>query len=61
MSQGPPNDRKVDANSGLTAAEWDARSRSRERRKLVGILVVVLFILALAFLRFGKTIPWGAR
>jgi len=29
--------------------------------KLIGLLVVVLFILALAFLRFGKTIPWGAR
>jgi len=29
--------------------------------KLAGILVIVLFILALAFIRFGKTIPWGAR
>ena len=61
MNPGPPTDRKVDPNTGLTAAEWEARYRSRERRKLVGILVVVLFILALAFLRFGKTIPWGAR
>jgi hypothetical protein len=29
--------------------------------KLVGLLVIILFILALAFLRFGRTIPWGAR
>jgi hypothetical protein len=61
VNEGPSNDRKVDPNTGLTAAEWQARFRLRERRKLVGILVVVLFILALAFLRFGKTIPWGAR
>ena len=37
------------------------RQRSRERRKLIGLLAVALFILLLAFLRFGKTIPWGAR
>ena len=61
MNQGLPPDRKSDSDTGLTQAEWEARFRSRERRKLVGILVVVLFILALAFLRFGKTIPWGAR
>jgi len=29
--------------------------------KLVGLLVIALLILVLAFLRFGKTIPWGAR
>ena len=52
---------KTDPDTGLTPAEWQARYRSRERRKLVGILAVVLFILALAFFRFGKTIPWGAR
>jgi len=51
----------LDSNTRQTQAEWEARYRSRERMKLVGILVVVLFILALAFLRFGKTIPWGAR
>ena len=45
----------------MTPDEWEARYHSRERLKLVGLLVVVLFILALAFLRFGKTIPWGAR
>ena len=38
-----------------------ARQRARERQKLLGLLLVVLFILVLAFLRFGKTIPWGAR
>jgi hypothetical protein len=37
------------------------RHRARERRKLIGLLPLALFILALAFLRFGKTIPWGAR
>ncbi len=61
MDQGQPPNSKVNSRTGLTPAEWEARYRSRERLKLVGILVVVLFILALAFLRFGKTIPWGAR
>ena len=61
MDQRQPPDNKFDPETGLTPAEWNARYRSRERVKLVGILVVVLFILALAFLRFGKTIPWGAR
>jgi hypothetical protein len=42
-------------------ASFVARQRARERQKLLGLLVVVLFILALAFVRFGKTIPWGAR
>jgi len=54
-------DRKVNSDAPLTPAEWQARYRSRERMKLIGLLVIVLFILALAFLRFGKTIPWGAR
>ncbi|MDR3748660.1 MAG: hypothetical protein P4M04_10970 [Acidobacteriota bacterium] len=38
-----------------------ARQRSRERSKLIGLIAIALFILALAYLRFGKTIPWGAR
>jgi hypothetical protein len=38
-----------------------ARQRARERQKLLALLVLVLFILVLAFVRFGKTIPWGAR
>jgi hypothetical protein len=42
-------------------AAWLARYRSRERGKIVGLLVLIVFILALAFFRFGRTIPWGAR
>ncbi len=45
----------------LTEAEFQARLRSRESRKVIGLLLLALFILALAFLRYGKTIPWGAR
>ena len=42
-------------------SEWIARQRARERQKLVGLLLLVLFTLVLVFVRFGKTIPWGAR
>ena len=41
--------------------EWMARQHARERQKLLGIAVLLLFILVLAFVRFGRTIPWGAR
>lgn len=41
--------------------EWYERQKSRERLKLTGILILALIILLIAFLRFGKTIPWGAR
>jgi len=61
VEPGRQPDRKFDSHTPLTQAEWEARHRSRERMKLVGLLIIVLFILALAFLRFGKTIPWGAR
>jgi hypothetical protein len=61
VDQGQPPNNKVDPGTGLTQAEWNARYRSRERTKLIGLIVVVLLILALAFFRFGKTIPWGAR
>jgi hypothetical protein len=61
MEHGQPPDHKVDSDTRQTPAEWEAHYRSRKRRKLIGLMVVVLFILALAFLRFGKTIPWGAR
>jgi hypothetical protein len=37
------------------------RQRKRERRKFIGLLAIALFILLLTFLRFGKSIPWGAR
>ena len=61
MDRGQLPSSKFDSDTHQTQAEWEDRYRSRERRKLVGLLVVVLFILALAFFRFGKTIPWGAR
>jgi hypothetical protein len=41
--------------------EWYERQKSHERIKLIGLLVVALVILLIAFIRFGKTIPWGAR
>ena len=41
--------------------EWIARQHMRERQKLLGLLIVVLLILIIAFIRFGRTIPWGAR
>jgi hypothetical protein len=41
--------------------EWYERQKSRERMKLTGLMVLALVILLIAFLRFGKTIPWGAR
>ena len=41
--------------------EWFERQKSRERLKLIGLLVIALLILLIAFVRFGKTIPWGAR
>ncbi len=61
MEQDQPPNHKFDSDTRQTHAEWQARYRSREQMKLVGLLVIVLFILALAFFRFGKTIPWGAR
>jgi hypothetical protein len=55
----------VDPESRINARHQDveliARQRARERQKLVGLLLLALFILVLAFVRFGKTIPWGAR
>jgi hypothetical protein len=41
--------------------ELQQRLLTRERRRVVGLLIIALIILAIAFLRFGKTIPWGAR
>jgi hypothetical protein len=52
---------KPDSDACEHDAEWKARYRSRERAKVFGLLVLVIFILALAFFRFGRTIPWGAR
>jgi len=42
-------------------SELQARQRVRDQRKVIGLLAVALFILLLAFFRFGKHIPWGAR
>jgi hypothetical protein len=47
-----PDERKRELNRHFLA---------RERRKVIGLIVIVLIILAIAFLRFGRTIPWGAR
>jgi hypothetical protein len=52
---------KPDFDARVHDADWKARYRSRERAKVLGLLVLVIFILALAFFRFGRTIPWGAR
>jgi hypothetical protein len=41
--------------------ELQARRRARERNRVIGLLLIALFILALAFVRFGKHVPWGAR
>jgi hypothetical protein len=41
--------------------QMQQRQRTRDRRKLIGLLAIALFILLLAFIRFGKSIPWGAR
>jgi hypothetical protein len=48
-------------DSRSKSPEWYERQKSRERNKLIGLLVIALLILLIAFVRFGKTIPWGAR
>jgi hypothetical protein len=52
---------KPESDARTHDPEWRARYRSRERAKLFGLLALIVVILALAFLRFGRTIPWGAR
>jgi hypothetical protein len=42
-------------------SDWYERQKSREPMKLTGLVILALAILLIAFLRFGKTIPWGAR
>jgi hypothetical protein len=42
-------------------SDWYVRQKSREPMKLTGLAILALVILLIAFLRFGKTIPWGAR
>jgi hypothetical protein len=41
--------------------ELQTRQRGRDQRKVIGLLAIALFILLLAFFRFGRHIPWGAR
>jgi len=41
--------------------ELQARQRVRDQRRVIGLLAIALFILLLAFIRFGRHIPWGAR
>jgi hypothetical protein len=48
-------------DSRSKSPRWYERQKSRERIELVGLLVIALLILLNGFLRFGKTIPWGAR
>lgn len=43
------------------SSDWYERQKSRERLKLVGLLVIALVILFIALVRFGKTIPRGAQ
>ena len=57
MASGPPPSREQQPRT----PEWYERQKSRERLKLTGLLVLALVILLIAFVRFGKTIPWGAR
>lgn len=47
-----PHQRHLDLQQRLLA---------RERRRVIGLLLIAVLILALAFLRFGRTIPWSAR
>ena len=61
MKQDQQRNVSLDSRIHQTEDEWTARQRSREWLKLLGVLAIVLFILLLAFLRFGRTIPWGAR
>ena len=57
MASEPPVSREQQPRT----PEWYQRQKSRERLKLTGLLVLALVILLIAFVRFGKTIPWGAR
>lgn len=37
------------------------RRLAHDRIRVIGLLAIVVFILLLTFVRFGKHIPWGAR
>ena len=38
-----------------------ARRLAHDRIRVIGLLAIVILILLLTFVRFGKTIPWSAR
>ena len=54
-------DRRNPASNNPESPEWYERQKSRERVKFMGLLMSRAVILVIAFVRFGKTIPWGAR
>ena len=57
MAPEPPASREQQPRT----SDWYVRQKSREPMKLTGLVILALVILLIAFLRFGKTIPWGAR
>jgi hypothetical protein len=61
VSESRPNHLKNSIEPEKQAAAWVARQRSRERKKIIGLLFIAFLILALALVRFGRTIAWGAR
>jgi hypothetical protein len=57
----PPSAPSSETHRDPDAHRLAERRNSRERLKILGLLIIALFILVLALIRFGKTIPWGAR
>jgi hypothetical protein len=61
VSDSRPKNLKNSIEPEKQAAQWAAAQRSRERRKIIGLLFIAFLILVLTFVRFGRTIAWGAR
>lgn len=55
----PPDQHSVRPEEREVALQQ--RRLAHDRIRVLGLLLIVIFILLLTFLRFGKTIPWGAR
>jgi hypothetical protein len=55
----------VNADGHLRADERELtlqkRRQAHDRVRVIGLLIIVVFILLTTFFRFGKTIPWSAR
>jgi hypothetical protein len=51
----------ADRHSDERELTLQKRRLAQDRVRVIGLLVIVVFILLLTFLRFGKHIPWGAR